>query len=170
MSIADFGVDETAIDLLRFDETARQMLTGGEIVQDHKADWSRQTDHLFSENLQVAAASLLVHDPSGVVRVADFAEFAARLQEDGIPPALADLFAIFGRCKRSLVENPVFWLRLVGYGSLCNDLVDTLGVRIGFRQRPYDSVEMLRRSEDEAISADPAKYAAGLDVVKRRGL
>jgi hypothetical protein len=169
MSIADFRVDERAIDLLRFDESARRLLAGSDVVLDHKADWAAQTDHLFSDNLQVAAAVLLVREASGVTRVMDFAEFAGVLRA-GIPPALTDLLTIFGRCKASLLENPIFWLRLVGYGHVCNNLVADLGANLGFRSRPYDREEMLKHTKDSDISANPARYAAAFEAVIARGL
>ena len=170
MSIADFRVDERGIELLTFDELARRMLAGSDIVLDHDADWGAQSDHLFSDNLQVAAAALLVRDPNGVTRVVDFAEFAAQVRATGIPPALADLFGIFGRCRKSLIENPIFWLRLVGYGYVCNRLVNTLGKDLGFRSRPYESAAMLRFTADEPISKRPESYVAGFETIIQKGL
>jgi hypothetical protein len=171
MSSADFAVDQGALELLRFDHVAGRMLSGDEIVLGHSAaDWSFQTDHLFRDNLRVAAASLVVHEAGQEARIRDFAEFAERLSREGMPPALEDLFSSFGRCKRSLLENPIFWLRLIGYGYACNGLIASQGKDLGFRSRPYDSAEMLRQAADEAIAANPAEYVATFDVVAHQGL
>jgi hypothetical protein len=171
MSIADFAVDDSALELLRFDQVAGRMLSGDEIVLGHEAaDWSLQTDHLFRDNLRVAAASLMVHEAGQQARILDFAEFAERLGREGISPPLEDLFSIFGRCKRSLLENPIFWLRLVGYGYACNGLIASQGKDLGFRPRSYDGAEMLRQAADESIAAKPAKYVGAFDVVVHQGL
>jgi hypothetical protein len=197
MSLADFAVDEIGLALLRFDDTAREMLTGGAILADHKGEWGRQTDHLFSDNLQVAAAELLIHSDGKPDRVADFAEFAGRLKTSKITPPLSDLFDIFARCDKSLMENPVFWLRLVGYGYTCNRLLETLGPtvdrppeswrqrlqrRLGrsrppadldggpFRNRSFDRVGLLKEAADKDIAAHPEKYVATIDAVTAQGL
>lgn len=171
MSIADFTVDRGALELLRFDQVASRMLSGDEIVLEHSAaDWSFQTDHLFRDNLRVAAGTLIVHEAGEPGRVVDFAEFARQLDSDGIPPALDDLFAIFGRCKRSLLENPIFWLRMVGYGYACNGLITTQGKDLGFRSRAYDGAGMLRYAADETIVARSAEYVKAFDAVAAQGL
>jgi hypothetical protein len=171
MSVADFAVDRGALELLRFDDLANRMLTGDEIVLGHpRADWSTQSDHLFRDNLRVAAGTLIVNESGHQARIVDFAEFAEWLREDGVPSTLADLFSIFGRCKASLLENPIFWLRLVGYGHACNGLIASQGTDLGFRVRPYDAAGMLRHVEDEVIAKNPAGYAKAFNDVAREGL
>lgn len=171
MSIADFAVDDSALELLRFDHVARRMLTGDEITLDNPAaDWSFQTDHLFGDNLRVAAGALIVDDGPGEARIMDFAEFAAFLNSGATPQALNALFSIFGGCKRSLLENPIFWLRLVGYGYACNGLLTQQGKGLGFRPRTYNSTEMLRHADDGSISSKPAEYVRAFDLVAGTGL
>jgi len=171
MSVADFAVDRGALELLRFDELANRMLTGDEIILGHpRADWGTQSDHLFRDNLRVAAGTLIMSEPGHSARILDFAEFADTLRQEGVPPALADLFSIFGRCKASLLENPIFWLRLVGYGHACNGLIASQGTDLGFRVRPYDGVAMLGQVDDESIARNAAGYAKAFDDVEREGL
>lgn len=169
VSFADFAVDEHGKEVLRFDATAREILTGGAILAGHKADWSGQTDHLFSDNLQIAAATLLGRDGDGPTRVLDFSEFVEKVKAGNLPSPVGELFAIFEKCERSLLENPVFWLRLVGYGRLCQRFVDDRSEGLGFRKRTYDVVAMLRETDDPAIASDPNKYAAVIeDLVPRQ--
>jgi hypothetical protein len=165
MSFADFAIDDHGTEVLRFDGTAREMLTGGAILAGHKADWSRQTDHLFSDNLHIAAATLLTRDAGGPTRVMDFAEFVANVNAEEIPSPVADLFAIFERCKLSLLENPVFWLRLVGYGFVCHGLVERRGDAVALQKRPFDMVAMLRETDDPEISSNPEKYEAAIKAL-----
>jgi hypothetical protein len=162
MSFADFAVDEHGKEVLRFDATAREMLTGSAVLGGHAADWSRQTDHLFSDNLHVAAATLLVRDPAGPTRVMDFSEFVDRVKVGNLPSPVSELFAIFEKCKLSLLENPVFWLRLVAYGFVCRRFVEQRGEGLGFQKRPYEVVAMLGEAASPQIASDPSKYAAAI--------
>jgi hypothetical protein len=74
------------------------------------------------------------------------------------------------RCRKSLIENPIFWLRLVGYGYVCNRLVAALGSDLGFRSRPYDSAAMLRFTADAPISERPEPFVAGFETIVQKGL
>jgi hypothetical protein len=113
VSAADFSVDASALELLIFLSRAERMLTTTDVVKDDpRVDLSRQTQHLFRDNLRAAAAKLIVVDQQGEARVTDYGTFLQRqgLETDG---ALQALVMIFTRCNSSLLENPVFWVRLV---------------------------------------------------------
>ena len=171
MSTADFAVDTSSLDLLRFDQAASRMLTGDEILLEHPlADWNRQTDHLFGDNLRRAAASLVAADGDGEPRIIDFAEFTERLDGKRSPDALEDLLAIFGRCTGNLGSNPIFWLRVVGYGHAWNNLLAAQGTALGFRPRTYDGAEMLRYANDDTIRRRAAEHVAAFEVVVNQGL
>ena len=162
MSFADFAVDEHGKEVLRFDSTAREMLTGSNVLSGLKGDWSFQTDHLFSDNLHVAAATLHVRDPDGPTRVMDFSEFVERVRAGKLPSPVSELFAIFEKCKENLLENPVFWLRLVAYGFVCQQFVEPRSEGLGFRKRPFEIEAMLREAASPEISSDPGRYAAAI--------
>jgi hypothetical protein len=171
ISIADFAVDKDALELLRFDHVAGRMLAGDEITLKHpEADWSTQSDHLFRDNLRVAAASLVAREPGAEPRILDFSEFADRLRRGETPKAVGQLLKIFGRCEKSLLENPIFWLRFVGYGYACNGLVASQGKTLGLHVRPYDSAEMLRHADDDSISKNAAIYALGYVLVDQESM
>lgn len=171
MSIADFAVDAAALELLRFNTTAERMLTGSTVVLGHPAvDWATQTQHLFRENLRVAARSLIRTTEDGHDDVIDYAQFAKELTAAPADPPLADLVAIFDGCEVSLVENPLFWLRVVGYGYACNRLLASHGATLGFDLRPYDVERMLRAVRDDYILARVPGYTKSFEKVAAQGL
>jgi hypothetical protein len=147
------------------------MLTGGEVLLNHPdADWSTQSQHLFGDNLRVAAAKLFVEDKDGTERVMEFARFTREFPEPLSEPELADLARIFERCKWSLLENPVFWLRVVGYAYVCNRLVGTQGAQLGFQDRPYSVDELLSGVSDEHISSRVPAYSSAFESIFRDSL
>ena len=170
MSIADFSVDPEAIALLRFKRAGERMLTGSKVVRKHPdEDWSTQSGHLFRDNLRAAAAKLIAEDESGPV-VIDYARFQrenSNLQES---PELRDLTQIFIRCENNLAENPLFWLRLVGYAYACSRLIAELGTAIGFEDKPLPASDMLHAVEDSRISQHVADYLQVFDSIVAQGL
>ena len=60
------------------------------------------------------------------------------------------------------MENPVFWLRLVGYGSLCQRFVDERGEGLGFQKRAFDVPTLVREAADHDMSGHPEKYAGAI--------
>jgi hypothetical protein len=85
-----------------------------------------------------------------------------KLEQRKQPSPLTDLLAIFEACELSLLENPVFWLRLVAYGYLCHRFVEQRGQALAFQKRSFDVVAMLREADDPEISSEPEKYAAAI--------
>jgi hypothetical protein len=172
MTVADFSVDPASLDLLRFKEAMEEMLTGGEVLMGHPgADWATQSQHLFGDNLQMAAATLLGPTDGGD-RVMDFARFAQAFPKPLQEPALADLARIFERCGRggTLLDNPIFWLRVVGYSYVCQRLTVEHGAELGLRQRPFSVEQLLAGVKDEHISSRAAKYQATFDSIIENAL
>ena len=170
MSIADFSVDPNAIALLRFNRAAERMLSGDEVVLDHPgADWATQSQHLFRDNLRVAAATLIVEDEDPPT-VMDYLRFTSELPQPGSDPSLRALALIFKRCGTNLTENPLFWVRVVGYTYACNRLIADHGQSLGFENVALDAEAMLRAVDDETISAKAAEYVAVYDRILARGL
>jgi hypothetical protein len=84
------------------------MLTGDDIVLKHPdVDWSRQTQHLFRDNLRSAASTLIVSESGGSSRLIGFEEFNEKY-DLLTAEALADPAKIFGRCKSNLTEIQCF--------------------------------------------------------------
>ena len=173
LAVADFSVDPGALDLLRLKAAMEEMLTGGEVLLDHpKADWAAQTDHLFGDNLRSAAGKLLVVNESGGTRVLEFEEFVRDFPDLGAVSGLAELARIFETCRprATLQANPVFWLRVVGYAFVCNQLVQTQGARLGFESAPLDVLALLRGAQDEHIASRLDAYQPTFDVIIARSL
>jgi hypothetical protein len=170
MSIADFSVDPEAIALLRFKRAGERMLTGSKVVRKHPdADWSTQSGHLFRDNLRAAAAKLIAEDESGPV-VIDYARFQRENPNPQESPELRDLTQIFIRCENNLTDNPLFWLRLVGYAYACNRLIAELGTAVGFEDKPLPAGDMLHAVEDSRISTHVADYLQVFDSIVAQGL
>lgn len=170
MSVADFSVDPGAIALLRFNRAAERMLSGDDVVFGHPAaDWSTQSQHLFRENLRAAAARLIAEDDERAA-VMDYSRFQREVPDPVADASLADLALIFRRCPSNLTENPLFWLRLVGYAYTCTRLIGAQGVSVGFEDVPLPAEEMLRAVEDEVISSQASAYVAGFDRILAQGL
>jgi hypothetical protein len=170
VSAADFSVDASALELLIFLSRAERMLTTTDVVKDDpRVDLSRQTQHLFRDNLRAAAAKLIVVDQQGEARVTDYGTFLQRqgLETDG---ALQALVMIFTRCNSSLLENPVFWVRLVGYGYACTRLMESQGTSFGFESQPYSLPSLLSGLSDGTSQSRVPAYVAQIEAAGAKGL
>jgi hypothetical protein len=170
MGVADFTVDDDAVGLLRFGTAAERMLSGGEIVMDHPAvDWARQTQHLFRDNLRAAAARLISEDQDrpNVIGYERFQEEIPDLLHDD---ALSSLAGIMSACRERITENPIFWLRLVGYAHACRELIRDQGVRIGFALPAFDTEGLLRQADDDYVAPNADAYVASIQRVVDEGL
>jgi hypothetical protein len=170
MSVADFSVDPDAIALLQFNRAAERMLSGDDVVRGHPAaDWSTQSQHLFRENLRVAAARLIIEDGDSPT-VIDYSRFQREVPNPESDASLRDLALIFRRCHVNLTENPLFWMRVVGYTYACNRLIADHGLSVGFENVAMDAEKMLRAVDDESISSQAAAYVAVFDRILSKGL
>lgn len=171
MSFADFTVDSQALDLLRFNATAYRMLTGGEAILDHPdADWSSQSQHLFSDNLRAAAATLIVKEAEAGSVVVDFARFSEAVGDPLKHAAIGHLAALFGQCRYSLCENPILWARVVGYGYACKDLLESHDERLGFVAPRFPVTEMLQCTEDRFFLERLTDYPKAYEDLLAEGL
>jgi hypothetical protein len=171
MSFADFTVDSHALDLLRFNTIAYRMLTGDKAILKHPdADWSSQSQHVFRHNLAAAAATLIVDQGQVGGTVIDFAKFSELVKNPLKNPAVRPLAALFAGCKHNLCENPILWLRLVGYGYSCNDFVHLQGSGLGFAAPTYPLVELLRCAEDAFIDERLEDFPKAFDSLIAQGL
>jgi len=170
MSFADFSVDPAAIALLRFNTNAERVLTGKEIVLSHPAtNWETQTQHLFRDNLRAAASTLIAEDEGGAV-VMSFARFQREIPDMATISELRDLAAIFSASGDSLSNNPLFWLRLVGYAYICSDLIAKQGLAVGFEDNPLPLESMLRAAKDDQISNRTGDYIQAFEEIAVQGL
>jgi hypothetical protein len=162
LSVVDFGVDTDAISLLRFISSAERMLTGDDLLLNHPdVDWSSQKQHLFRDNLRAAALKLVVSDSGKPSRLMSFAEFdtSYELLET---EALKALAMIFKKCKKSLTENVIFWVRVTGYAYACAEyLKSPSGAALGFEERTLPIQEMIQATNDQ-------HYISQLELYQQR--
>jgi hypothetical protein len=170
MAIADFSVDPDAIALLRFNSAAVRMLSGDMVVLAHPgADWTTQSQHLFRDNLQVAASKLIAEEENGSV-VIDYGRLQREVPDPRADDALHDLAMIFDRCSYRLTENPLFWLRLVGYAYTCSQLLAAQGGSVGFETPELSTTKLLSSVDDEFIVARVPEYLKVFDEIVARGI
>jgi hypothetical protein len=173
MTVADFSVDPASLRLLRFNAAMEEALTGGQVVEDLSGvDWGTQTQHLFGDNLRVAAAKLIFGAEDGADGVMDFAQFASAFPNPTEEPALRDLATIFVRCQQggSLLGNPVFWLRVVAHTYFCHSLISSQGAGLGFEHRPLDVQKLLATVPDDQISSRAGDFPARFETILARSL
>lgn len=170
-SFADFSVDESGLDLIRFETASYRMLTGRDPLPYYDGiDWGSQTQHVFRDNLRQAAACLLDKDSDGRAYVIDYAEFAGSYPDPRDEPRLAPLANIIEKCNASLVENPVFWTRLLGYAYVCNWYMVRAGKVLGLTPRPNDLAAMLVATGDSQIIANADRYPRIFDQIIAEGI
>ena len=169
-TMADFSVDAGALALLHFNATIYRMMADGKVLLGHPgADWATQTQHLFWDNLRATAATLLIAEGDDEQRVMSYARFAHDFPDPLAASDLHDLAAIFAACDTSLLENPIFWLRLVGYGYACHDLVTSQGSGLGFEAQSFNVPELLDGVGDEFISRRVVQFEGVYQSVVTQG-
>ena len=170
MSVVDFSVDKDAIGLLSFLTHAERMLTGDDVVLNHPhVDWSTQSQHVFRDNLRAAAFKLIIAEPDKPGRLMSFAEFDASyvLLETESLRALA---MIFKNCQYSLVENPIFWVRVTGYAYACAEHLKSPSASVlGFKVRDLSIDEMIRATNDVHYTSRLDLYRSQLKTILTEG-
>ena len=173
LTIADFSVDPKAVALLRYKAAMDEMLTGGEVVEGLEGvNWATQTQHLFADNLRTAAAKL-IFDDDGVDRVMGYAQFDQSYPDLMAQPGLKELTTIFDNCVRNghtLLGNPIFWLRVVGYAYVCNQLMSTHGSKLGFRKSVLAVQSLLEAVPDRSVASGAAGFQARFDSIIEQSL
>lgn len=149
IAIADFSVDTGAVDLLRFRKAAFNALSGDILVGAHPAlDWSFQREHVFADILTRCAHALMVASAT-VSRTMTFHEFDELLVDPERTKQLSPFPAILRDFTPA--SKPIFWIRLAGYGHLCNEFVAKAGAAVGFEVRTYPTRELLALTGDRYI-------------------
>lgn len=171
MNAADFSVDPHTVDLLRFEVGAYRMLTNKDPLEYHSGlDWGRETQHVFRDNLRRAATALIKADHDNRPYVMDYAEFLETFTDPVEEPSLHPLARIIAATRTSLMQNPVFWTRVVGYGYLCQDFIAVHGKDLGFTTRGVDVVVLLQGTDDAEIRANLDKQVEIFDKIIAEGL
>jgi len=159
IAFADFSVDDQAMDLLRFKKCVYAAFSGSSLTEGHpKVDWKSQIEHIYYDRLNHAANELIVQEKDSAPRIMRFDEFERFAESKQAHKLLSPFPEILENFCPS--DKPLFWLRLVGYGYLCNQLINKLGGNIGFERRCYDIETMLKVVSDETIVGDINTYCS----------
>lgn len=163
MGTADFSVDASALDVIRFKTAVVAMLSGNEILLGHPGeDWHSQSQHLYSQNVEVAAGRLVVEQDGQPPRVMTYGEFSEAFEDPRSDRALAPLAEFFVGCTAHLWEKPVLWLRLVGYGYAGARILERHGSSLGVASGGYPIERLLGKLEDDMIAGRIPDYAAAI--------
>ena len=171
MNYADFSVDPQPGRLLRFGASGYRMLTERDpLPHPIDIDWSRESQHLFRENLRLAALRLLREDRDGQEIVMDYSDFKLACPDPLADEAVAPLARIFARTSDSLAELPQWWLRLVGYAWACRTLISDDGKGAGVSVPPLQVPVLLALIKDPVITTHLAEYPQTFVEVTSKGL
>jgi len=153
ITYADFSVDPTGIDLLRFKRAALTAFTDGDSILHHPhADWGDEIEHVFSGTFSRLANALIVQDEDIInkKRSMHFHEFETIINDSHQFRKFSPLSGILN--DFSINKKPIFWIRLVCFGYICNEYVEQAGASIGFQKRKFDLDTLLTASKDEFTS------------------
>jgi hypothetical protein len=169
VAFADFSIDESALELLRFKKSLYLLLSGSKITNHHpRVDWENQVEHLFFDTLSIVGEGLAVKAEDNTLRCMTYGELVDAFESQQIPPTLRPLIGLLQ--DFDLAEKPILWTRLAGVGALCAALVADTGAAIGFQSKPYDLAALLRASRDEFIVSNADKYVSLFEETRSEGL
>jgi hypothetical protein len=150
ITYADFSVDPTGIELLRFKKAALTAFTDGDSILNHpNARWDEEIEHVFSGTLSRLANALIIQDEdiTSKKRPMHFHEFSSFIDDPKNLRQFSPLKDILNNFD--IRKKPIFWIRLVCFGYICNEYVEHAGRSIGFQKREFDLDKLLLASEDK---------------------
>lgn len=159
ITYADFSVDPTGVELLRFKKAAFMAFTDSDTILDHSnANWNDEIEHVFSGTLSRLANVLIVRDEdiSTKERPMHFHEFQSFISNPQSFKLLSPLKEILN--DFSISKKPIFWIRLVCFGYVCNEYLGQAGGTIGFEKRQFDVDKLLSASKDSYTRSNIDKY------------
>ncbi|HXQ37540.1 MAG TPA: hypothetical protein VN843_26245, partial [Anaerolineales bacterium] len=171
ITYADFSVDLAALELLRFKRAASLALSDGDIVLTHpKVNWNYQTEHLFSGTISRLANSFIIPDEDvsnkkRPMNFNDFEVFVGKPKNLNLFEPLATILEDF-----TIAGKPIFWLRLICLGYICNEYVAQAGKAVGFESYPFDLHKLLSNSGDDYILSNTERYKAVFQSLARISL
>jgi hypothetical protein len=169
MSFADFSVDPSAIELLRFKRAAAIALSDSDPILDHpNATWYGQDQHLFANTIDRVASAIIIREDESNSRVLEFAEFEQFISNKRNLSSLSPLPEMLDSFNSK--DMPILWIRLILYGYLCAHLVKTIGLQIGFDQIEYDVLSLLPQSQDAYTIENLKAFLDTFNNITSRGL
>ena len=155
---ADFAVDPSTGNLLRFKQAAFRCLSSSTVSLDHpKVNWNNQEEHIYHDTISIIAGALIVNDSvSKAQRIMSFDEFSqfistpnAKARLDPIPRLMEEF---------SIHTKPILWFRLIALAHLCSIFAASEGPHIGITPEAFDAVKMILASNDDFLTANHDRY------------
>lgn len=155
---ADFSVDPSTVNLLRFKHQAFMCLSSSSVVLNHpNAEWNSQIEHVFFDTLSIVSAALIFVDPAGKPdRVMRFDEFSMFVEDESKLERIHPFPRLFEDFTAD--SKPILWVRLVTLAQLCNTFLTTEGPRVGITPESYDCSKMLHNTSDKFIKDNHQRY------------
>jgi hypothetical protein len=165
VAYADFSVDPSTVDLLRFKDAAFRCMSSSTIVLNHpKANWNNQVEHVFWDALSMISAAMIVNDGAGTIaRVMRFDEFDKFATDPGKVAAIHPIPVLLEGF--TVVSKPILWVRFITLAHLCNSFVRREGPALGITADSYDGAVAFRASTDDFVKANCDKYCEMLQRV-----
>jgi len=149
ITYADFSVDPTGIDLLRFKKAAFMAFTDGDPILNHpNANWYDEKEHVFSGTLSRLASAIIIRDEEtdDKERPMHFHEFQLFTRDSLRRKKFSPFKEILN--DFTIIKKPIFWIRLICFGYICNEYLGHAGTSIGFEKRQFDVDKLLSVSKD----------------------
>jgi hypothetical protein len=171
MTYADFSVDPTSIEPLRFKKAAFDSFSNSDVILKHpNADWDNEIEHIFSGSLSRIANNLIIKDEniSTKERPMHFHEFEPFIDD----PEKLKLFSPFAEILHDfeISKKPIFWIRLVCYGYICQEYVKQFGGCIRFKELKEDYPRLLSGSPDEYTASHIKEYVNTFQALTKEDL
>jgi hypothetical protein len=164
IAYADFSIDPAMRVLLRFKQQAFLCLSSHRVSLDHPdADWTRQRQHVFYDNLTMIASAMIIEEAGGSGRILRFDEFMHAAEADGLArfAPVPDLLAGFAPEKK-----PILWLRLVALAQLSIGFVECHGGDLGLDITAFDTEAALELSRDRHVAKNRDAYLAAIHAFR----
>ncbi|MEA2343369.1 MAG: hypothetical protein QOF63_1538 [Thermoanaerobaculia bacterium] len=153
---ADFSVEPSTVDLLRFKHAAFRAMSSSAVSLDHPANnWNDQTEHVYYDMLAMIASAIVLQD-GAQQRVMRFSEFTELVETE---LGLSSIYPIPQLMEGFTPETkPILWLRFVALAELCNAFAARDRMQVGLAPEPYDGAALLLACKDEYVSCNHERY------------
>lgn len=165
IAYADFSIDPAMRALLHFKQQALLCLSSHRVSLNHPdADWTRQHQHAFYDNLTMIASAMIADEAGGNARILRFDEFMNVAETDGLArfAPVPDLLTEF-----TPQGKPILWLRLIALAQLSIGFVECYGEDLGLDITLLDTEAALKLSRDEHITTHRDAYLVAMDDMRK---
>jgi hypothetical protein len=147
MGSFDFRIEPCAIDLLKIKNSLYRSFSTSKLITDHpRANFKEQAEHIFWDNLQRMAESLIENKIDLQERVISFSEFQDNIIREEKTTPLSPMINIFD--KFDIKAKSIFWVRLVCYGYVCKSFSKKYAHEADLNIEEYSLKELITYSDD----------------------